>query len=395
MIMILLLSLVLFCNTSTSEPLTLRERYNAACKVTKSGAAGSGLVIAKTGNTWWIKTNSHVTGRLRKGNQVGVEFFIDGVSSGLLKAKFYKGELRNRTSVDFAILTLDDSEFKDDRRPTVIPVAPREFLLQERYEITSTGCPSAWQNLEFIGYILKLNNSTFEFLPSARSGQSGSGIVADIPLVFNKDTKQWEYAPDDPNAELYTRDVGTLTWRRTDSSGKSIGAAPSHRTFLDWVDGRVSYEPIPENYEPVGVDYLAIPNSYVPVQYEEVPTAEETECPDGGCPIDEPILPWRNREDRQENPNLEQMPDFTDSDPPSDDPIIPDDDDNNISDPDDDSGNVSMGPYFAAVIAAFTSFLVSLLMNLIMNRKPKEKEEDKPSEEPKTTDKPARVTFRI
>ncbi len=122
------IALVLGCMITTAEakPLTMDEALEAVCRVSTSGAYGSGTVFAEDEDKYYVLTNRHVVGRSSRGH---VEFFQDGYKSARIPFKTEYAAYREGTALDLAVLSVKKNFF-GRYPPRVIPLAPKGTSIQ-------------------------------------------------------------------------------------------------------------------------------------------------------------------------------------------------------------------------------------------------------------------------
>lgn len=242
----MLLKSVLIWSTLVSaclaKPLNLNEILESACRVsagTQGGLAyGTGTTIAKDTNYYYILTNAHVVGN---NDDANVEYFKGGFGSEPIHGSVVWRKYMSQTDVDFAIIAVDEKLLKEIN-PRIIPLAPGDFQVSNRSYISAAGCPHARWAQAWEGHILNNKESRFIFTPPPESGQSGSGIMVNVP---HKTT-----------GETFTRVGAVLTWRLGDGTG---GAIPI-KTLYAIITGK-SYTPTeaPSSfYQPVAQELVDI-----------------------------------------------------------------------------------------------------------------------------------------
>ena len=285
----LLYTILLICLTTVSyaKPLTLDEVLEGTCRVEANGALGSGTIIHRANNKYYVLTNAHVVGN---STRVNISLFNNGIKSNPIPANVVWR--RRGQSIDFAIITIDISKL-NKYKPRIIPLVPPNYIVQPKQYISSAGCPRGTWAVAWEGRALSNESGRILFHPPPVGGQSGSGIH-----VLWKNPK---------NGEYYTRVAAVLTWRigreGTNARGYEIanGGAIPVSTLYNILQGKSfkTYK-TPSNYIPVsytgkyalgnngkyykeiyrenGIDYFVrIPSGIKIIQWGII-------CPPGGCP---------------------------------------------------------------------------------------------------------------
>ncbi len=181
-----------------AKPLTLDETLEATCRVEVQNARGSGTVMYKSNDKYYILTNAHVVGNARNAH---ISFFNYGVKSDPVPAKVVWRKMGQ--GIDFAIVTVDVSSL-GNYKPRIIPMVPPNYKVTSNQYISSAGCPRGAWAVAWEGHALNSNNGRVLFQPPPVGGQSGSGIHI-----------LWK----DKSGELHTRLAAVLTWRIGDEGG--------------------------------------------------------------------------------------------------------------------------------------------------------------------------------
>lgn len=233
---------LLFPAYAQAELWGTNQILEATCRVTAGQYYGTGSCIKHQNGKYFILTNAHVVGN---SSAVYLEFFKNGRKTNPLPAQVIWSQIIERTSIDFAIVAIDEKLF-GKYPPRVATLAPISAQAVGGY-IVSAGCPGARWPSAFEGFIIKQESDRILFYPPPLGGQSGSGlyIVAKGPDGYHTYLK------------------GVVTWRigggvpgKTTAMGyeENHGGAVVIDTLLSNLDGKVS-EPsiLPENYEMVGL----------------------------------------------------------------------------------------------------------------------------------------------
>lgn len=219
-----------FSSLGLAKPLTLEEISEASVKVSVNRAAGSGVVVYKNEDHYYILTNAHVVEGANSGH---VEFFNAGYKTGKIPMRVIWRRFNRNTNVDYAFLTVKKEDI-DGYTPRVIPMSAS--TLQGNEYIMSAGCPGGRWLQSFEGRLTGLESDRLLFLPPPESGRSGSGIIATI------NDKSYVCG-------LVTWHIGRNGW---DSNGNPIGkgGGVSMKTLRSIMTGETKHEKqIPSNYK--------------------------------------------------------------------------------------------------------------------------------------------------
>ena len=226
------IALVLGCMITTAEakPLTMDEALEAVCRVSTSGAYGSGTVFAEDEDKYYVLTNGHVVGRSSRGH---VEFFQDGYKSARIPFKTEYAAYREGTALDLAVLSVKKNFF-GRYPPRVIPLAPKGTSIQPNDLVMGGGCPSAQWACYWKGRVRSNTGAVISFNAAPIGGQSGSGV-----LVLVKDDK----------GELHSRIGILLAWRVgdgawSDDGPNDYGAGLSLKQIYEILEGNGRDHPI-------------------------------------------------------------------------------------------------------------------------------------------------------
>ncbi len=156
---------------------SLTDAIDATCRVTSGNARGTGCVFEISRGHAYVLTAAHVA----DGQTVQCEFWRDGHRS-----KPLRGEVLRRNPADFvdsAIVAIDIAEFAGVL-PKVIPMAPRDYVVQPGETITSVGCAKGAWSTGWKGHALDYSGSDLHFTPPPANGRSGSAIFnADATMI--------------------------------------------------------------------------------------------------------------------------------------------------------------------------------------------------------------------
>lgn len=157
--------------------ITFEDAYEAACRVSVSGARGSGTFIGADGNNAYILTNYHV---VSNNATATLEFWSNSILQriqGKVIWRYY--DVSSNKPKDFALIVVDAERLKAEIDPPYMPIAGPDVRPTDKSYIISSGAPDgrfvqAWKG-QVTGYY---NGETVEFQPPPVPGQSGSGIIS-------------------------------------------------------------------------------------------------------------------------------------------------------------------------------------------------------------------------
>ena len=237
-IIALVLALILLAHHSFGADFrraeTFEDAFNASCRVSVSGARGSGTFIGVDGNKAYILTNYHV---VTKNKTARLDFWTNGVRESIEGVIDWRAYDAKRPS-DFATVVVNANDLKKID-PPYVALGGSDAKPSVGAHIISSGAPDGRFTQAWKGQVLEYyNDKTCVFTPPPVPGQSGSAIC--------------EYV----DGELFI--TGILTWLlgekgRDDSKGGAIPIAnlyqalqrnPSPAAFFDDEKER---SPIPAN----------------------------------------------------------------------------------------------------------------------------------------------------
>jgi len=223
------------------KSLTLEQISEATARVSSSNGRGTATVIKKTlpftykgvnyPPGFFCQTNYHVVGN---DNTVSIEFFRNGRISNPISAKVIWRRFNGNTSIDIALLWIPQSIFNNINHPRVIPLAPADYELKNGQIIRAVGCANGGWARGWTGHITTAYESSgaTEFFPKTIGGESGTGIVVDIP---------------DKNGEMQTRVAILLAWS-TQDRGAGLSNKLIHKIRLGQVISNIN---LPSYYQRV------------------------------------------------------------------------------------------------------------------------------------------------
>lgn len=224
-----------------SKSLTLEEISQSTARVSSNNGRGTATVIKKTipftykGRNYpagyFLQTNYHVVGN---NNTVNIEFFRNGHISQPINAEVIWRRYNGNTSVDIALLWIPQSIFNNKNKPRVILLAPADYELKNGQVIRAVGCANGGWARGWTGHITDSYQSSgaTEFFPKTIGGESGTGIVVDIP---------------DKNGEMQTRVAILLAWS-TQDRGAGLSNKLIHKIRLGQA---ISNGNLPDYYQKV------------------------------------------------------------------------------------------------------------------------------------------------
>lgn len=233
-----------------AKPLTLNEVLEASCRISVSGAIGSGTCIAKNDQHYIFLTNGHVVKNSKKAH---IELFKDGYKSYKVPATVIKSFWQNRTDEDFALLAVD-RKYLYKCPPKVIPLVSLNYNISTTY-VYSAGSPEGRWLSGWEGRIEEKQNFRLVFSPPPADGQSGSGLLVNVA---------------DKNGELHTRVAGVITFRTGDSgmfqNPRDENGFPKAKGIALSIS--ILYSLL--GYTKTSYKVSPIPHHYVPAKKEEV-----------------------------------------------------------------------------------------------------------------------------
>jgi hypothetical protein len=245
----------------------MTDCIDATCRITATdGGVGSGCVFEISQGRVYVLTAAHVVGKDRA---VRCEFWRQGHQSQPLA-----GEVIARTeTADAAVVAVPEKAF-EGVLPSVIPVAPRGYIVAAGATLSSVGCANGTWSTGWKGHALGYSGVDLHFLPTPANGRSGSAVF--------------------------------------DAEGKMIVAVLRARTVNDSEGIATSVQCL--------YDAFGIQAKQSQPQWRESPDATLTQCPGGACPggvcPTQPgstpyLLPYRYREqirNQQQSPSQSAAP---------------------------------------------------------------------------------------
>ena len=213
------------------------DAFSASCRVSVSGARGSGTFVYYDESNAYILTNYHV---VTTNDTATVEFWTNSKLQrlpGRVIWRYY--DVKSSKPKDFAFIVVDAQRLKNEVDPPFMPMAGPNVRPAQKSYICSAGAPDgrfvqAWKG-EIVGYY---NGETVEFQPPPVPGQSGSGIISFY------DDQPWLTA--------------VLTWLFGEKGqDSSTGGAIPIANLYDAVKKR----PLPTSYHDDGRETPSIPDN--------------------------------------------------------------------------------------------------------------------------------------
>lgn len=157
--------------------MTFEDAFGASCRVSVSGARGSGTFVYYDETNAYILTNYHV---VTTNKDATVEFWTNSKLQripGKVIWRYY--DVKNVKPKDFAFIVVDARRLKEEIDPPFMPLVGPNVRPAQKSFICSAGAPDgrfvqSWKG-EVVGYY---NSETVEFQPPPVPGQSGSGIIS-------------------------------------------------------------------------------------------------------------------------------------------------------------------------------------------------------------------------
>jgi hypothetical protein len=147
----------------------MTDCIDATCRITATdGGMGSGCVFEISQGRVYVLTAAHVVGKDRT---VRCEFWRQGHQSQPLE-----GEVIALTeSADAAIVAVPEGAF-EGVLPSVIPIAPRGYIVPAGATLSSVGCANGTWSTGWKGHALGYSGADLHFLPTPANGRSGSAV---------------------------------------------------------------------------------------------------------------------------------------------------------------------------------------------------------------------------
>lgn len=212
---------------------SITDCIDATCRVTAGNGKGSGCAYERSKGYVYVLTAAHVVGQEQN---VTCEFWRAGHRSRPLGGTV----VQRSTNADAAVIAIPEASF-EGVIPCVIPVAPRDYVVEPGSTLTSVGCAKGAWSTGWKGHALTSRGEDLYFVPTPANGRSGSAI-------FNADG---------------TMIVGLLRARMEDQGG-SKGIATSLKTLYTGFNSQ---------------------------------TQVQAPCPPGGCQTPWRALPYRHEQD--------------------------------------------------------------------------------------------------
>lgn len=233
-------ALLMLCSAAFAEPLSLNQILESTCRVGTAGAYGSGTVVAKRNANYYILTSAHVVGTSDKAT---VEFFSKGGKTLPIRGNVIWTAHKKQTDIDFALVTVPEKSFLS-WKPRIIPLMPKGYDIKKHAYVQSAGCPESRWAMAWEGHVLKDEGSRVLFSPPPTGGQSGSGLMVNVP---------------DSKGEFHTRVAAIVTWR-IGKNGKNLisgydiaqgGAIPVDRLYNALTGNFQAPRTVPDSYSPI------------------------------------------------------------------------------------------------------------------------------------------------
>ncbi|MDO5749548.1 MAG: trypsin-like peptidase domain-containing protein, partial [Planctomycetia bacterium] len=254
---------------------TFEDAFDASCRVSVSGARGSGTFIGVSGSKAYILTNYHVVTSMKNAT---LDFWTNGRKEsirGVVDWRYYDANI----PCDFARVVVDANELKKID-PPYVALGGADARPGVNSFIISSGAPDGRFTQSWKGHILEYyNDKTAVFTPPPVPGQSGSGICEFV------------------DGELFV--TGVLTWLLGEkgSDNSKGGAIPIANLFV-----ALNRRPAPASYDdespiPPNASECAVENSHAIEFYsQDCPACERVE-PMIKKLVDEGVLTRVNTDD--------------------------------------------------------------------------------------------------
>lgn len=192
----------------------METAYRATCRIRAGAGSGTGCVYQEDATYYYVLSNAHVCGA-SPGQSVSCIFNVEGRETQVPGYVCWSsGQPETR---DQAVVAIKKSDVSF--RPGVIPLAPRNYILQGNESVGSVGCPKGGWNALWRGHAISNNGRTMDFLPSPLPGRSGSAIFD----------------------QSFSQIVGLVTW-----SAGDVGRGQTIQEIWDGLEGaRSVVQPAP------------------------------------------------------------------------------------------------------------------------------------------------------
>lgn len=231
----------------------MSDNFAAACRVSVTGARGSGTFNGFRDGKCVVSTNQHVVGK----TETNVTLQFQGTGARVdIRGKVFARWYNANALYDFALIEVEPSEMAKTGAK-YIPLGGADCSPAVDSFILSAGAPKGRFVQAWRGKVLEYyNGSTCLFEPGPVPGQSGSGIISEI------DGRLWQ--------------TGILTWLiGTEGADDSKGGAIPISKLYEAARGKKAAFPVeespipPDAKECVAVDPLEVANkSDVPFVFE-------------------------------------------------------------------------------------------------------------------------------
>lgn len=205
------------------------ENYSDWFNQTKTEKSlGTGTFVAENDTSYFVLTNGHV---VQPNSTNFIQTFPNGYESPRIPATIEFRDYDPDGTKDVAILSVQKVHFGNNK-PKIIPLAPGDFKLKQGDLVLAGSCPMGQPVMTWKSRVRRNLGNTVSFYHAPLSGQSGSGVITDIPGKG-------------PHVAIL------LAWRVNNGE---YGAGLSIPRVLDIIDGIARSEPIQVNYENINFE---------------------------------------------------------------------------------------------------------------------------------------------
>ena len=218
--------LLLLAALATAARGSLADCYDATCRISAGQGQqrnlGTGCAFNDARGHICVLTCAHL---VEKYPTVLCEFFTGGHKSQPLAGRV----IAKDTATDSAIVVIPRASF-GGRLPTIIPLAPRDYMPKQSATLSSVGCPGASWATAWRGHCRGYFGHRMAFFPPPADGRSGSAIFDGegtmiVALLFGRatDDSQGMATPVGLLDRVY---VNRVSWRPTQCAGRECQVLP-------------------------------------------------------------------------------------------------------------------------------------------------------------------------
>jgi len=219
---------LLVSSTLLAKPLSLSEVLEGTCRIHAGNSIGSGVIYYEDNKSYYALTNYHV---VSNNNNVQLRLFSEGYRTYPIPGTVTFRAYRPGVSLDVAIVQFSKAAL-GNYHPTVIPLAPKGYKVASNSIVCSAGCPRGRTAMAWYGRVRSSNNGVISFNPAPESGQSGSGLIVQVP---------------DAEGDLHSMIAGIVAWNVNEQYGAGVSLDQIHNAMSGNYD---QYQTLPTHYTP-------------------------------------------------------------------------------------------------------------------------------------------------